>query len=162
MISSEKVTRFLIEKNLTISFMESCTSGLLASMFTDTEGASKVFTGSLVTYSNEQKIKAGVDASVIEKFGVYSVETARQMAQVAQTIYGTDIAAGISGTTGNIDPNNPDSVQGEAFFCIRLKNQNYDFHIQKDVSSMSRKEIKNFYAEKVYEEMWKILKQYFI
>ena len=65
MNTAEKATKLLIQKNKTISFMESCTSGLLASMFTDTEGASKVFTGSLVTYSNEQKIKAGVSEDVI-------------------------------------------------------------------------------------------------
>ena len=55
-----RVTKLLIEKNMTISFMESCTSGLLASMLTDTEGASGIFKGSLVTYSNQMKIATGV------------------------------------------------------------------------------------------------------
>ncbi|MCQ2585442.1 MAG: CinA family protein [Treponema sp.] len=155
---SESVTKKLIQNNLTISFMESCTSGLLASMFTDTEGASKVFTGSLVTYSNEQKIKAGVKAEVISDFGVYSKECAAEMARTVQEIYGTDISVGITGTTGNVDPENPDSVQGEAFFCIRIKTESYDFHIQADVTEMSRKEIKQFYADTVYAELLKILK----
>ncbi len=155
---SEAVTKKLIASSLTISFMESCTSGLLASMFTDTEGASKVFTGSLVTYSNEQKIKAGVNPDVISGFGVYSAECAREMAATAQKIYSTDIAVGITGTTGNVDPNNPDSVQGEAFFCIHIKDKSYDFHIQKNVASMTRQEIKSFYAHKVYEELNALIK----
>lgn len=155
---SESVTKKLIKKNLTISFMESCTSGLLASMFTDTEGASKVFTGSLVTYSNEQKIKAGVDAKIISDYGVYSSECASEMARVVQSIYGTNISVGITGTTGNVDPNNPDSIQGEAFFCIRVNEKSYGFHIQKNVSGLSRKEIKQSYADTVYAELLKILK----
>jgi len=154
---AEKVTRFLIEKNLTISFMESCTSGLLASMFTDTEGASKVFTGSLVTYSNEQKIKAGVNAAVISDYGVYSAECAQEMAATVQKIYSTDIAVGITGTTGNVDPENPDSVQGEAFFCIRIKDSVHSFHIQKNVQGLSRKEIKQAYADSVYENLFSLL-----
>lgn len=159
---SEKVTKLLIQKNLTITFMESCTSGLLASMFTDTEGASKVFTGSLVTYSNDQKIRAGVDPKIIETYGVYSIETAREMAAVVQKLYKTEIAVGITGTTGNIDPNNPDSVQGQAFFCIRINDTSYDFHIEENVSSMNRSEIKSFYAQKVYEKIFSLLKKMYI
>ena len=102
-LNCTKATRFLIENNMTISFMESCTSGLLASMLTDTEGASGIFRGSLVTYSNEMKIAAGVAAQTIERHGVYSSQCAKDMAQVCQNIYKTDIAIGITGTTGNIE-----------------------------------------------------------
>ena len=35
----DKIVRKLIDTNTTISTMESCTSGLIASMITDTEGA---------------------------------------------------------------------------------------------------------------------------
>lgn len=126
-------------------------------MFTDTEGASKVFTGSLVTYSNDQKIRSGVSEEIIKNYGVYSAECAREMARAVQTIYKTFISVGITGTTGNVDPENADSVQGEAFFCIQVQNKSYDFHIQKDVANMSRKEIKQFYADSVYEKLWEIL-----
>ena len=30
---------------------------------------------------------------------------------------------GITGTTGNIDPNNADSMQGVVYFCIRVKDK---------------------------------------
>lgn len=154
---SEIVTKRLVEKKLTITFMESCTGGLLASMFTDTSGASEVFKGSLVTYSNGMKIAAGVDAGIIEKNGVYSAECARAMAEVSQRIYGTDISVGITGTTGNADPNNRDSVVGEAFYCIRIGKEAHSFHIKEDVSTLSRKEIKQMYADKVYESMLELL-----
>lgn len=152
------ITEFLIRENKTITFMESCTSGLLASRFTDTEGASAVFKGSLVTYSNEMKIAAGVSSDVIKKYGVYSAECARSMADTVQKIYSTDIAVGITGTTGNIDPSNTDSIKGQAFFCIKFNDEKfYDFFIDEDVSALSRQEIKQLYAEKVFESLFKIL-----
>lgn len=162
MSKAELVTKKMLENNLTITFMESCTSGLLASMFTDTEGASAVFKGSFVTYSNEEKIAQGVEASVIGKFGVYSKECAREMAKVSQKHFDSDFSVGITGTTGNTDPANPDSIQGTAYFCILCKKKSggfeyFDFKIEKDVSGFSRAQIKNMYAECVYERLLEIL-----
>ena len=70
--TAAKVMDILNSKKITISVMESCTSGLIASMITDTEGASAVFEGGYVTYSNRVKEKAGVDGGIIQKYGVYS------------------------------------------------------------------------------------------
>mgnify|MGYP003295124225 CR=1 FL=1 len=55
-----KLTETLREKNISITTMESCTSGLIASNITDYEGASAILRGSSITYSNEAKIAAGV------------------------------------------------------------------------------------------------------
>ena len=112
------ITKTLIEKKLTITTMESCTSGLVASLLTDTEGSSAVIKGAFVTYSNEAKIKQNVPAEVIEKFGVYSKETAVEMALAAQRAYEADIAIGVTGTMGNVDPANNDSTPGEVFFAV--------------------------------------------
>ena len=49
----EKLTHRLIELGMTITTMESCTSGQIASLITDTEGASAILKGAFVTYSNE-------------------------------------------------------------------------------------------------------------
>ena len=38
----ELLTKKLIEKNLTITTMESCTAGLIMSLITDTEGSSAI------------------------------------------------------------------------------------------------------------------------
>ena len=48
----DRLIRYLITTHTTISTMESCTSGLIASMITDTEGASAIFPGGYVTYLN--------------------------------------------------------------------------------------------------------------
>lgn len=147
------IIKKLIVSHTTISTMESCTSGLIASMITDTEGASAIFPGGFVTYLNETKILVGVDADVIREYGVYSKECAEAMAKTVQAKLGTDIAIGITGTTGNIDPNNADSVQGQAFFCIQMKGETYSYEIREDVTGKSRHEIKQRYAERVFEEL---------
>ena len=90
---------YLIENKISITVMESCTSGMIASKITDTEGASAIFKGGYVTYSNEAKIAAGVDAAIIEKHGVYSKECAEAMALTAQKSFDSDIAIGITGST---------------------------------------------------------------
>lgn len=51
-----KLTRLLIEKKMTITTMESATSGQIASLITDTEGSSAVLKGAFVTYCNEAKM----------------------------------------------------------------------------------------------------------
>ena len=80
---ADDIVKKLIDTHTTISTMESCTSGLIASMITDTEGASAIFPGGYVTYLNETKILNGVNANVIEKYGVYSRECANAMAETA-------------------------------------------------------------------------------
>ena len=62
------VVNRLIEKNKTISSMESCTGGGFANMVTNVPGASDVFKFSAVTYSNEFKIKMGVASEIIDNY----------------------------------------------------------------------------------------------
>ena len=116
-----KITKTLIEKKLTITTMESCTSGLIASLLTDTEGSSAILKGAFITYSNMAKILQGVSEKTIENFGVYSEETAVAMAEAAKKAYGSDFAIGVTGSFGNVDPNNADSVPGIVHYAISGK-----------------------------------------
>ena len=52
----DNIIKKLIDTHTTVSTMESCTSGMIASTITDTEGASAIFPGGYVTYLNETKI----------------------------------------------------------------------------------------------------------
>lgn len=153
----EKLIRTLIASHLTIATMESCTSGLIASTITDTEGASDIFPGGYVTYQNETKILAGVDADIIKKYGVYSPECAHAMAQAAKENLNTDIGIGITGTTGNVDPNNTDSVVGQAYFCIIIRDQVYPYEICTAANGMDRREIKRYYTGQVFEKLEKLI-----
>ena len=113
-----RLTETLIARGLSITTMESCTAGQIASLITDTEGASAILKGAFVTYSNEAKVLQGVPEETIRRFGVYSPETAEAMAQACRKAYRADIGVGITGSMGNIDPANRDSVPGEVYFAI--------------------------------------------
>lgn len=112
------VTETLIASGMTAACMESCSSGLIASLLTDTPGASSVFKGGICAYSNEVKIAFGVPAEVIGNYGVYSLETAAAMACCVKEKLGTDIAAGVTGSLGSVDTANADSIPGEVFLAV--------------------------------------------
>ncbi len=153
-----QVVKKLIDTQTTIATMESCTSGLIASMITDTEGASAIYPGGYVTYLNETKILVGVDAEVIRQYGVYSAECAEAMARTARKNLNTAIAIGITGTTGNVDPNNADSVQGKAYYCIVTGDIAHGYEIDADVTGLSRHEIKQMYANRVFASLADLIK----
>lgn len=150
------VVRKLIEKNITITTMESCTGGALISAITDIEGASSITEGGFVTYSNEQKIKIGVSREIIDNYGVYSNETAISMAEVCREKINSRIGIGITGTLSNVDPNNSDSVQGEVYFCINYCGNSQVVRKIK-VPIESRHEQKNFIISNIFEELNKLI-----
>ena len=150
-----KVVERLIEKKIKITTMESCTGGFLISTITDVEGASNITDGGFVTYSNNQKIAVGVPEEVIETYGVYSSQTAFQMAQVCREKMKAHIGVGITGTLSNVDINNTDSVQGEVYFCIAFKDMVIERKIKVPVES--RHSQKEFIVDKIFDEMLKAI-----
>lgn len=145
------LTQQLIQKGLTITTMESATSGQIASLITDTEGSSAVIKGAFVTYSNEAKILQGVPASVIETYSVYSKETATAMADACQKAYQADIAIGVTGTMGNVDPANKQaSVPGQVYFAIKNQGTTHTFHLELSPQS-TRLAYKLAVAKEVYD-----------
>ena len=150
----ELLTRELIEKNLTITTMESCTAGLLMSLITDTEGSSAITKGGFVTYSNEAKIRNGVPAEVIDSYGVYSKETAAAMAMACRKIYSANIGIGVTGTFGNVDSNNKDSVLGQVFFAIDMDGIVEGYERTLEVQE-SRNAYKYVIAKEIVDELLK-------
>ena len=150
------ITKTLIEKGLHITTMESCTGGLIASLLTDTEGSSAIFRGGHVTYSNEAKVLEGVPAGIIETYGVYSEETAKAMALACLEFFDADIAVGITGTTGNIDPENNDSTPGEIFFAIAGHDKTRTFRVNIPPQD-TRYEYKLLAADAVADELLQII-----
>ena len=102
----KSITKLLIKHNLTISTMESCTAGLIATLLTNKEGASAIMKGAFVTCSNEAKIMQGVSEECIAKNGVYSVETAVEMARACKKVYNSNIGIGVTGIIDRPDTNN--------------------------------------------------------
>jgi len=98
---SQKVVNLLRKKKLKISFVESCTGGLLSSSITSISGSSKVFTFGLVTYSNQSKINTlKVSKNIIKKNGVVSYEACLSMVKNLNKIARTNISVSITGVAG--------------------------------------------------------------
>ncbi len=111
-------------KNKTISTMESCTSGLLASTITNLDGASSIIKYSAVTYCDEYKIKMGVDSKVINKYTVYSIQVAEEMAKAISTYTNSNYGVGITGVLGEADPNYPDSEINKVYISLYNSDNN--------------------------------------
>ena len=93
--------KLLTKKKLKISFVESCTGGLLSSSITSISGASKVFNLGLVTYSNQAKIKVlKVNKNVIKKYGAVSHECCSAMVKNLSKISKANINVSITGIAG--------------------------------------------------------------
>ena len=153
-----KLTKLLIEKNLTITTMESATSGQIASLITDTEGSSAVLKGAFITYCNEAKIMQGVPAEVLDKFTVYSKETAEAMVKACVKAYGANIGIGVTGTMGNIDPANPEaSVPGQVYFAIGIDGDIRSYYIELEPQP-TRLAYKLAVAKEIYDELMKRMK----
>ncbi len=92
------------EKKLTLGTVESATGGLIAHLITNVPGSSDVFHGSIVSYSNEIKMKlVGVKATTLQKYGAVSAQVAEEMAAGGRKVLGVDICVadtGIAGPTG--------------------------------------------------------------
>lgn len=95
------VYRLLKEKNMTLSIAESCTGGMISGRLTNVSGVSSVFMNSIVTYSNEAKIKfVNVKEDTLIKYGAVSAETAQEMAKGIMIVSGTDIGLSVTGIAG--------------------------------------------------------------
>ena len=93
--------KILNKKKLKISFVESCTGGMLASSITSISGASKVFNLGLVTYSNQAKINIlKVNKNIIKKYGAVSHECCSAMVKNLSRISKANINVSITGIAG--------------------------------------------------------------
>ena len=97
----KSLVKILTKKKLKISFAESCTGGLLASSITSIDGASKIFSLGLVTYSNQAKIKfLKVNKNIIKKYGAVSHECCLAMVNNLSKISKANINVSITGIAG--------------------------------------------------------------
>ncbi len=116
---SLKIVKLLTKKKLTVSFAESCTGGLLASLITSISGSSKVFNIGLVTYSNNAKVKLlQVPKKTITKYGAVSYETCLSMVKNLSKISKANISISITGVAG---PNGGTKAKPVGLVYIGLK-----------------------------------------
>ena len=120
---SKKTVNLLRKKRLKISFVESCTGGLLSSVITSISGSSKIFTLGFVTYSNQSKINTlKVPRNIIIKYGAVSYETCLSMVKNLNKISKTNISVSITGIAGPKGGNKQKPV-GLVFIGIKKGNK---------------------------------------
>jgi nicotinamide-nucleotide amidase len=97
----EVVLEGLKRRQQTLAVAESCTGGLMSAHLTDVPGASEVFLGGVVSYSNEAKEHlVDVPHEMLIEHGAVSEEVARAMAEGVRARFGSDWGAGITGIAG--------------------------------------------------------------
>lgn len=104
----KKLQRLFEEKGAMLSTAESCTGGLISHYITFIAGASPWFNGGMVTYSEEMKRNVlGVSPKTIGDHGVVSEAVAREMAERAVSLSGSDYSVSSTGNLG------PDVLEGK-------------------------------------------------
>ena len=100
-MSAEELLRLARARGLTIATAESCTGGLVGAAITAVPGASDVYLGGFITYSNAMiRALLGVPAAALEAFGAVSEEVAQEMARGARLASGADLAVSVTGIAG--------------------------------------------------------------
>lgn len=152
-----QIHKILIKKKKTIAVAESCTGGLLSSLFTQASGSSKYFILGVIAYHNKAKINIlKVPAGFIARHGAVSREVAEKMAQQARKIAKTDFGVGITGIAG---PTGGTSLKprGTVFVALSQKGKSIskEFHFKgsrQDIRKKAAIESLKLLHENIYRD----------
>ncbi|WP_338971677.1 CinA family protein [Spiroplasma endosymbiont of Panorpa germanica] len=146
----KKLLKLLIDKNLTICACESFTGGLFANEITNIPNASKVFSGSLVTYSIESKTNiVDVKKETLENYTTVSSQVALQMAKGALKKFNSDICVSFTGNAGPGPSDNPNIGLG----FIAIVTSDFEKVIKIELKINSRKKIKKLAVKICVEQL---------
>lgn len=151
------IVKLLIKNNKTISIMESCTGGGVANAITNIEGSSEVFMFGAVTYSNEYKIKMGVSRDIIDKYSVYSMETANEMSKNISLFTNSNYGIGITGRLNRIDKYNPYGKDNIVYISIYDSDNDKYYNSIVEATCIGRIENKELIINKIIMMMENIL-----
>lgn len=112
----EYIIKILAKNNKKLSFAESCTGGAIANNFTKINGASEVYEGSVVTYSNKSK-KAWLNVANehLDNGAVYSQNCASAMASGVLRLTKANYALTCTGVLGS--NNDQGTKSGVVYIC---------------------------------------------
>ena len=127
-MSDLEVAKLVVKKlskiRKSLSVAESITGGGLASALTDIPGASKVFIGGVIAYSDQVKInELSISKADLLKYGAVSEEIALAMAQGCLKKFKTDYALSTTGVAG---PGSDNGVKaGTAWVGVAGKGESF-------------------------------------
>lgn len=145
-VDLEKSVIDLLDSNkMTLSTVESCTGGLIASSIVSVSGASEVFKCGLVTYSNKSKRKlAGVKKGTLDKYGAVSSQVATEMAKGGASATKSDVCISVTGIAGP-DGGTDEKPVGLVYIgcCIDGKVKVKEFHFSGNRNKIRTLSAKN-------------------
>jgi nicotinamide-nucleotide amidase len=142
------VVRLLTKQKRTLALAESCTGGFIANQITNVPGASKIFLGGVVAYSNDVKRKfLGVRAKTFERHGAVSEATAAEMAQGARKRFGADFAIAVTGIAG---PSGGTKTKPTGTVFIALSGA-FGTRVEHKINRLSREQFKKATARQALE-----------
>jgi len=160
-VLAQEIIKKALEQGMRIGTAESCTGGLVAKRITDVSGSSEVFSGSIVSYSNEVKeSRLGVSSQTLEQFGAVSEQTAREMAEGALAALDVDLAVSTTGIAGP-EGGSIDKPVGTVWIALAFKNAKETNSITSSASSFAfagnREQIRNQATNKALTALWEYL-----
>ncbi len=97
----EVIGKLLSKRKQNLSTAESCTGGYLAHLITSIPGSSSYYYGSVISYSNDVKIRElGVSPADLETYGAVCQQVVEQMARGVREKFETDYSLATSGVAG--------------------------------------------------------------
>ena len=152
----KSLVEILIKKKLKISFVESCTGGLLASSITSINGASKVFGLGLITYSNQAKIKVlKINKDIIKKHGAVSQKCCSAMVNNLSKISKANINVSITGIAG---PKGGSKQKPIGLVYIGIKKDNKTYINKCLFKSKKRLSIQKATVKKAFDLVLRLVK----
>ena len=150
----EAVLPLLKERGLHFAAAESCTGGDIARRITEIPGASSVFVGGCVTYTNEAKARLlGIDPGLIEANGAVSEPVARAMAERVRLLTGAELGVGVTGLAGpDGDGVNP---VGTVFVSLAAEGQTWARHL-----TLGEKRTRHFIRRMAGNHIFDMLRRY--
>lgn len=147
------LVELLLKNNMTISFAESCTGGMLASTLINVSGSSNVINESYVSYSEEAKMRIlGVSKETLNKYTVYSSEVAEEMAEGLKKVTHANVCASVTGKAED------ESGICKCDYCIIVN----DSKVLENVSFQgSRNQVRTMQTKHIMNRIIEILRGYF-
>lgn len=147
------LVEILLKNNMTISFAESCTGGMLTSTLINVSGSSNVINESYVTYSEEAKMRIlGVSKETLNKYTVYSSEVAEEMAEGLKKVTHANVCASVTGKAED------ESGICKCDYCIIVN----DSKVLENVSFQgSRNQVRTMQTKHIMNRIIEILRGYF-
>ena len=150
-----KIVSELKQLGYTISTMESCTGGYIASCITNVSGSSEVFNFGAATYGTDYKIKFGVNPQTVEKHTVFSTQVAKEMAKSICKYADSNIGIGV---TGNLSLNTDDGSRGGEVYTSIYNRETKQFSTKViNVKCTDRVKSKDIIANLIAKDLIKLL-----